>query len=148
MLTFFIGDEKLRTFYIFNVNREINVLTKDSPYILFKSLETIYKSGKQNIDMAYNLYCQITSKFNKSMLNQTIITNFRENQFYMYVSNNHKYYNKYRDETCNLSVKNSYLVCVCNNANLKLLSALKNNYNLFVCDFENKDYFWLNEIYC
>ena len=82
---------------------------------------------------------------NKELLNQKIVTEYKNNQHYIYTKNHHSYYNRYRDETCNLLVKNSYIICNCNNSRLELLKKL-NGYNLFACDFENKDYFWIDEL--
>lgn len=122
-------------------------LTKDSPYMLFKSFESIYNSNKTELAIASNLYEQLASRFNRNIINQKIIDSFKDNQHYMYINNKHTYYNKYKDESCILTVKNSYLLINSNTTKLLLLNSL-NNYNFFVCDFENKDYFWLNEIYC
>ncbi len=144
---FFVGEEKLRTYYIFNVNKEMSILTKDSPYMLFKSFESIYKSGREDLFVATNLYEQLASKFNKELVNNRISHNFLDNQFYIYTKNMHSYYNKYRDETCKIEVKNSYLICTCKNSRFELLRKLQ-GYSLFACDFENKDYFWLDEITC
>ncbi len=135
----------MRTFYIFNVNKEMEILTKDSPYVLFKSFESIHNT--RDLYMAQNLYEQLANRFNKSLINQKIATSFKDNQFYMYVNNHHTYYNKYRDERCEIEIKNSYLICNCNTLKVPLLKKL-NDYNLFACDFENKDYFWLDEICC
>lgn len=33
----------MRKFYIFNINKNSCVLAKDSPYMLYKSFEAIYK---------------------------------------------------------------------------------------------------------
>lgn len=137
----------MRTFYIFNINKETAILAKDSPYMLFKSLESIYNGNKKDLYMATSLYEQLACKIDKDSLNKSILASFKNNQHYMFNSNHHSYYNKYLDETCNVVVKNSYIICNCNNAKLNLLKALGSN-NLFACDFENKDYFWLNEIYC
>lgn len=137
----------MRTYYIFNVNKEMSILTKDSPYMLFKSFESIYQADRNDLGMASNLYEQLASKFNKTILNQKIVNEYKDNQHYMYTKDRHTYYNKYKDETCNLTVKNSYIICNSNNSRLELLKRL-NGFNLFACDFENKDYFWLDEIYC
>jgi len=125
----------------------MSILTKDSPYMLFKSFESIYLADRSDLYMASNLYEQLASKFNKNILNQKIVKEYKDNQHYMYTKDYHTYYNKYKDETSNLTVKNSYIVCNSNNSRLELLKKL-NGFNLFACDFENKDYFWLDEIYC
>ena len=137
----------MRTYYIFNVNKEMSILTKDSPYMLFKSFESIYLADRNDLGMASNLYEQLASKLNKAILNQKIVAHYKDNQHYMYTKDRHTYYNKYKDETCNITVKNSYIICCSNNSKLELLKKLS-GFNLFACDFENKDYFWLDEIYC
>ena len=144
MICFLQGDF-MRTYYIFNINKEMSILTKDSPYMLFKSLESIYKANRNDLFIATNLYEQLAAKFNKELVNNRISCDFHENQFYMYNHNNHSYYNKYRDETCNIEVKNSYLICKCKNSRFELLKRLK-DFSFFACDFENKDYFWLDEV--
>lgn len=137
----------MRTYYIFNINKEMSILTKDSPYMLFKSLESIYKANKDDLYVASSLYEQLASKFNKNILNNKIAKKYKDNDHYMYTKDHHNYYNKYKDETCNLIIKNSYIICNCNKSKIELLQKI-NGYNLFACDFENKDYFWLDEIYC
>ena len=137
----------MRTYYIFNVNREMSILTKDSPYMLFKSFESIYKAGRSDLYIASNLYEQLAIKFNKNILNQKISREYKDNQYYMYTKDHHSYYNKYKDESCDLTIKNSYILCNCNTSKMELLHKLS-GFNLFACDFENKDYFWLDEICC
>ena len=44
-----------------------------------------------------------------------------------------------------LTDKKSYLLCEGNTSKPYLLKSLT-NYNFFVCDVDNKDYFWLDEI--
>lgn len=138
---------KVRKFYIFNVNKEMSILTKDSPYMLFKSFESIYRSDRADFDIAYSLYGQLASKFNKGEVSKKISEKNLGSQHYIGSLNHHTYTNKYRGEKCELEIKNSYLLCESTGGNLYLLNGLK-GYNLFACDFENKDYFWLDEICC
>lgn len=137
----------MRTFYIFNVNKELSILTKDSPYMLFKSFESIYKSKRNDLYIASFLYEQLASSFNQNTINKKISNYYQDSDYYMYRNNSHKYYNKYKDEKIDLEVKHSYIIVNSNTTKIELLKSL-NNLNLFVCDFENKDYFWLDEIYC
>ena len=137
----------MRKFYVFNVNKETSIISKESPYILFKSFESIYNADRSDFNMAKTLYGQLSLKFNRNMLDQKIISNYKDNQYYIFNGKEHKYYNKYKDELCNMIIKNSYIQVITNSSKIKLLNNIK-GYNLFVCDFENKDYFWLNEICC
>ncbi|MDD5865167.1 MAG: hypothetical protein PUD07_01585 [bacterium] len=136
----------MRKYYVFNVNKEMSILAKDSPYMLYKSFETIYNSNKKEINIAQNLYEQLAMRLNQNVINQKIYAEYKDNDYYYLVNNSHNYYNKYKGEEEKVIVKNTYLYCTSNTTNLKLLKPLT-NYNFFVCDFENKDYFWIDEIY-
>ena len=118
----------MRKFYIFNINKNMCILAKDSPYMLYKSFEAIYKSNREDVGMAQNLYEQMTLRINQTMINNKIYAD-----------------NKDKSEEEKLTVKNSYLLCEGNTSKPYLLKSLT-NYNFFVCDFDNKDYFWLDEI--
>lgn len=136
----------MRTYYIFCINNEMSILAKDNPYILFRSFESIYKGKRNDLYVASNLFEQLTNRVDNK-INDKLKQKFKDNDYYMYTLNRHAYYNKYKDEKCELLVKNAYLLCTTNSIKPVLLSKLKKN-NLFICDFQNKDYFWLDEIYC
>ena len=82
----------------------------------------------------------------QNVINQKIYAEYKDNDYYYLVNNTNNYYNKYKGEEEKVIVKNTYLYCTSNTTNLKLLKPLT-NYSFFVCDFENKDYFWIDEIY-
>ena len=63
----------MRKFYVFNVNKETSIISKESPYILFKSFESIYNADRSDFNMAKTLYGQLSLKLNKSMLNQKLL---------------------------------------------------------------------------
>ena len=115
--------------------------------MLFKSFESIYNSGRDDLYVASTLYEQLACKFNRNNINQKLKIAYKDNDYYIYRNNHHAYHNKYRGEDCDLEIKNSYIICNANTSKMEILKKLK-GYNLFVCDFENKDYFWLDEIYC
>ena len=101
----------MRKFYIFNINKNMCILAKDSPYMLYKSFEAIYKSNREDVGMAQNLYEQMTLRINQTMINNKIYADNKDNHFYYLVNNVHNYYNKYKSEEEKLTVKNSYLLC-------------------------------------
>ena len=55
----------MRTFYIFRINKEMEILLKDSPYNLFKSLEDIYLLDKTSIGIGKDLLDQIIVPIDK-----------------------------------------------------------------------------------
>ena len=60
----------MRTFYIFRINKEMEILLKDSPYNLFKSLEDIYLLDKTSIGIGKDLLDQIIVPIDKMKYNK------------------------------------------------------------------------------
>lgn len=135
----------LRTYYIFNINNYFSYIYKKKPYKLYKMIEEIYHTNNHDIVLSYKLFDIIALPFNKNKLNAYIKFNNSENISYYNKNNIHIIMNN-----------NEYSKLVINNANLKIKtninipSFLNNIYqykeNLFVCDFNNKDYFWLEKV--
>jgi len=143
-----IGEEKMRTFYIFNINKSFYHLMKNNPYHLFRAMEDIHSFDCSNADMAYDLFNQIASPFDKSKINNKIFNESKDNDFYSKFHNVHRIQNKYIPEDSMLVVNKAFLLLESNILKPTFLSELKEYKNLFVCDFKNKDYFWLNELVC
>ena len=62
----------MRTFYIFRINKEMEVLLKDNPYNLFKSLEDIYLLDKTSIGIGKDLLDQLIVPIDKLKYNKLI----------------------------------------------------------------------------
>ncbi len=136
----------MRTFYIFNINKEFRILTKENPYNLYKTLEDMYYLEKCDLDIGLNIFEQVAIPFDKYSVNTFIFNNFKEDDFYTMNRNSHKLYNKYRDEKFNIETKLAYIKLKTNISGKKVFSNLQYNSNMFVCDFKNKDYFWLDKV--
>ncbi len=136
----------MRTFYVFYINKEFKILTKDNPYNLFKTLENIYYMEKNDLFLGMNLFEQVAIPFQKDITNKFIFNNFKEDDFYTMNRNNHKVYNKYRDETLNIETHFTYLLLKTNMTKTSIFEKIYLNPNLFVCDFQNKDYFWIDRV--
>ena len=115
---------------------------KDKPFKMYKIFEEIYYSRDYDSIKAYHVLEEIANPFNKIMLNEYIYNEYKYKYGYKRCGNVH---------TLNSGEKTLLRI---NNYNIKLKT--ENNYsvffkylnrynsNLFVCDFENKDYFWLS----
>lgn len=136
----------MRTFYIFNINDEFATLTKDCPYNLFKSMEQIYYTDKKELDIAYNVYEQIIKPINKNKMNLDVFEMFKENDHYTKFNNTHMINNFYNDEQTRLVINSSFMLLKTTIAHPSFLSFFANLENVFVCDFENKDYFWTEKL--
>lgn len=134
-----------RTFYIFKINKEFTTLTKDYPFNLYKTMEQIYFLGPNEVNTAYKMFENIANTIDKKEINLKLFEEFRHNHNYTKFDNRHMINNYYTDEETELTVKNAHLVLKSTSENPSFLSNLKDNKNLFVCDFQNKDYFWLDQ---
>ncbi len=136
----------MRTFYIFKINNEFATLTKNCPYNLFKSMEQIYYADKNDVSTAYNIYEQIILPLNKMKINLDLFSQYKEDDHYTKFRDTHMINNFYNDEQTKLIVNSSYMVLKSTKSSPTFLDDLRELENLFVCDFENKDYFWLEKI--
>lgn len=136
----------MRTFYIFKINKEMAILTKDNPYNIFKSMEDIFKMTKKELPVGLNIYEQLITPINQNKINRKIIMSYKDNDYYQKNYNVHSIHNKYKPEETKLTVKNSYLLLESNVIKPSFLKELSYDKDLFVCDFANKDYFWVDEL--
>ncbi len=135
----------LRTFYIFKIKREMTILTKEIPYNLYHTIESMYYIDSFNMGTSFKIYDEIFASFDPSYLNKRIYNLFKNNRYYKYYDKKHIIYNPYKPEESILKVYNSHIILKSNAINPTLLINYLGSDNLFVCDFKNKDYFWLNE---
>ena len=131
----------MRTYYIFNVNRYFTYMYKSNPFKMYKIFEEIYYTKDYDSLKTYHILEEVSNPFNKIMLNE-----------YMYYEYKNKYGYKRNNNVHSLNTSEKTILRI-NNYNIKIETDSNytdffkylNNYNsnLFVCDFENKDYFWL-----
>lgn len=117
---------------------------KDNPFKMYKIFEEIYYSRDYDSVKTYHILEEIANPFNKIMLNE-----------YIYFEYKLKYGYKRKDNIHYLSTTEKTTLRI-NNYNIKLetesnysvfFNDISNyNNNLFVCDFENMDYFWLSKL--
>lgn len=136
----------MRTFYIFNIKKEMSILTHDTPYNLYRTIESLYYLDNINLGLSYKLYDQIFDSFDKEYMNVVINRIYQNNNYYYQENNRHVISNKYRPENSYLYIHRSHLLLKSNVIKPTLLTNYTNSDNLFVCDFKNKDYFWLSEV--
>lgn len=138
----------MRKFYIFNINKEFSNLMKKNPHHLFRAMEDIHNFDEKDVNLAYDLFVQITKPFDKSKINNKIFNDAKDNDFYSKFHNVHRIQNKYIPEDSVLVVNKTFLLLETNILKPAFFEPLKEYKTLFVCDFKNKDYFWLNDLVC
>lgn len=136
----------MRTFYIFKVKEEYAILTKNNPYQLFRMLEFIYNLDKDEVSRGAELFYKMIEKLNSKSLDIQLFKKHQENYFYTKFKNIHQINNIYKKEESKLVVHNHYLLLESTIIKPTFLEDLKTINNLFLCDFENKDYFWLEKL--
>ncbi len=135
----------MRTFYIFNINKYFTYVYKEKPYKVYKVLEEVYYVKEKDIVLSYRIFEQVACTFNKNKLNEYIKYICSDVDGYHYKNNGHI--------ICN---NNEYTKLTINNSNIKIKSNINYPYfldmianygdSIFVCDFNNKDYFWLDKL--
>jgi len=135
----------MRVFYIYNVNDFITSVYDKYPYKLYKLIEDTYLVNRHNIVLASSQYEQLITNFNKLYINNYLCANNKLNSYYYKKNNIHIISS--RDEYSKLMVS-SYCLKLKTNLNYPTFFNNIKNYsdNIFVCDFENRDYFWLNKV--
>lgn len=135
----------MRTFYIFRINKEMGILLRNNPYNLFRSLEDIYLLDKASVGIGKELLDQLIIPIDKEKYNKLIYEKNKDNDFYMKTGDTHRVVNKYRKEETTIIVKNSHILLKTNIINRDLKKFLPVT-DAFLCDFQNKDYFWLDKL--
>ncbi len=135
----------MRTFYIFKINNMFQTFYNDKSNILFKMFNEIYSSNDQDLINKFRLFEQITIPINKKIFNNYIMLKHRDDIFYTKNDNVHTIEND--KEISRLTINNTFLKIKSNkNINTFIKDIVDSKECLFIIDFKNKDYFWVNEI--
>ncbi len=135
----------MRKFYIFNINQEFAILTRELPYNLYKTLEELYYLKQQDYSIGVAIFEKVALPIDKKNLNINIFNEFKNNQYYTKFNNLHMINNYYSNEKTTLAINKAFLTLETTTIHPSFLKELKNS-NYFACDFKNKDYFWLSSL--
>lgn len=129
----------MRKYFLFSIQKEYYDVYHKNPMVLYKTLENLYHLKKDNINFGLSLYKQICNIIDVNRLKyyfEQVCIKKRDRK-YLVVSNK---------EAVVFNIYYSCIVCKTVKNYPKGLKIL-NYYDkyLFVCDFENKDYFFLND---
>lgn len=137
----------MRTFFIFKIKEEYAILTKNNPYHLFQMFSYIYNLDENDINEGINLFDKLSLPFNMKRIDIDIFKKYQDNYFYTKFKNVHKINNVFKREESTLIVHKYFLELRSTVVNPTFLKDLVEQKNLFFCDFKNKDYFWLDNLY-
>lgn len=136
----------MRTFYIFKINPEFCILLRDSPYNLFKTMEQIKSIPKKDLALALELFENVAIPLDQERYNQALYLGNKNDEHYSRIENRHMIYNYYNDEDTNLEVHRSHMLLRSTEALPSFFRHLSFDRDLFVCDFQNQDYFWISQM--
>ena len=108
-------------------------------------LEDTYYTNRHDMMLSTNYYEAITNNFNKLFINNFLNLNHKLDAYYnnkanMHLISNYQEYSKLMVNSYCLKLKTSI------NYPTFFESLAKFSHQLFVCDFENHDYFWLEKV--
>lgn len=136
----------MRKYYLFKINKTYYNLTRDNPYILYKAIESIYHIKENDFKYFYNYFESMRDTFNKDYLNTNIYEYYKNRHSYTKIRDTHMIYDYYTKEESKLIVNTNYLVIKSTKQIPTFLKAITRKEYVFVCDFDNTDYFWLEEL--
>lgn len=134
----------MRVYYLFKINDSFSKLYYNKTYYLYKMLEEISKSSKNDFIISYRLFEQMATAYDKTKINSMIYKKFMDDENYNKILNKHILDDGV--EKTKLTVYNTYIKIKTNQNISAFFKILSNEENIFVCDFNNKDYFWLNKV--
>ncbi len=109
-------------------------------------LEDTYYTNKHDMMLSSDYYEAITTNFNKLFMNNYLSLHHKPDVYYSTKFNNHLISN--HQEYSKLMVS-SYCLKIKTNINYPTFfdTLQKFSDHIFICDFENQDYFWLGKIH-
>ena len=134
----------MRVYYLFKINDSFSKLYYNKTYYLYKMLEQISMSSKNDFIISYRLFEQIAKPFDKTNINSNLYKAFSFDQNYTKTLNKHILDDGI--EKTKLTVYNTYIKIKTNKNITEFFKILSSGNNIFVCDFNNKDYFWLSKV--
>lgn len=134
----------MRTYYMFKINKYFAYIYKKWPRKMYNIIQELYYTKDYDMLSSYRYYQRFALSFDKNNINE-----------YIYGLNK-KSNNYYRDNSIHVLKNGSYNKLVVNKMCLILktddiysvfLSDINlYSVNIFVCDFKNNDYFWLENL--
>ena len=134
----------MRTYYIFKINKYFAYIYKRWPYRMYKIIEELYHTKDYDMLISYRYYKRFALEFNKLAINEYIYNINKTNKSYhrdnsIHIINNDKYNKLIIKTTCLILTTNDIYSVFLNDLNIYLD-------NIFICDFKNNDYFWLDSV--
>ena len=134
----------MRIYYIFNIKKEVYEIYKNTPNVLYNFFYQLYINKNDDLNYGSSIFKQVSSKFNSELLNLKIYLKLHNKMKYLKRNDEHIINNLYKNEISIMKIKKSYIIINSNSSYTDFFPILNNLCKyLFVCDFNNQDYFYL-----
>lgn len=129
----------MRKYYLFTIKKDYYEIYKKNPTVLYKTLENLYKLKKDDLDYGLTLFNQICD----------VIDINRLKNYFNYIKEQgkgNKYLIKLNSEVTLFDFHYACVICR-SIKNYPIVFNTLNYYSkyIFVCDFYNHDYFFLDK---
>lgn len=136
---------KMRVYYIFLIKKEIAKISKDKELNLFKFFESIYNLKKEDAILGFKMFDKVCKRIERRNITKMIKDKYLDDLTYTIIGNTHVINDFLNNETTKLEVNNSHIKIKSNSMYPTFFKDLAKYDNLFVCDFDNMDYFFLKD---
>lgn len=137
----------MRIYFVFKIKEEYTDLYRDTPSTLYNILNQMYYMKRSEIGYGFNLFNQMIDRINKFELDKYLYILLHTKMKYSKKGEDHILNNLYKDEVSILRVKTTHILINSNKSYTEFFTLLNQfDSNLFVCDFNNHDYFFLSDI--
>ena len=130
----------MRKYHLFIINKEVYFKYKNKSYVLYKILESLYNLTSYDFSFGFNIYKQICMPFAVKILKNYI----KEKMSYIKINNKVIKISNKEDIYLNINYASTIIKTSVNLPSILRIFNIYNKY-IFVCDFKNKDYFWLDQ---
>ncbi len=129
---------------MFKINKYFAYVYKRWPYKMYKIIEELYYTKDYDMLSSYRYYKKFALEFDKSLLNDYIYSLNKTNKLYYRDNSTHILNN---DNYNKLMISKTCLILRTDDMYSLFLNDISNyTDNIFICDFRNKDYFWLDNL--
>ena len=127
----------MKKYYLFIIKNEYVKLYKNKSYVLYKILEKLYSAKTYDFSYGINIYKELCNNISVKLLD-----NYFNNRILHKKKNN---IIKLNNELTYIEIKYPCIIIYTNKISkiFKIFNIY--NHNIFMCDFKNKKYYWLNK---
>lgn len=135
----------MRTFYLFDVKENILKNYRNNYEELYSLLESIHYLKTEDIILGFNIYQKLVNPMKKEEYNSYIKKNNLGKENYICYNYTHTINDFYFNESTKMIINNSHIKIKTNKNVPSFFYNIRNFKNIFVCDFNNHDYFLLED---